>query len=40
MGLWLDFGGKGEDIWWESISVLRIARFRHIWCRSEFWRAV
>ena len=22
-----DFGGSGEDIWWESTSVLRISRF-------------
>jgi len=22
-----DFGDRGEDIWWEAISVLRIARF-------------
>jgi len=23
-----DFGGRGKDIWWESTSVLRIARFQ------------
>ena len=28
MGFWGDFGGMGEDIWWESTSVLRIARFQ------------
>jgi len=22
------FGGRGEDIWWESTSVLRIAHFQ------------
>jgi len=31
MGFWGDFGGNfggtGEDIWWERTSVLRIARF-------------
>ena len=25
---WGDFGGRDEDIWWESTSVLRIARFQ------------
>ena len=28
MGFWGDFGGRSEDIWWESTSVLRIARFQ------------
>ena len=23
-----DFGGRVEDIWWESTSILRIARFQ------------
>ena len=23
-----DFGARGEDIWWESTPVLRIARFQ------------
>ena len=26
-GFWGNFGKRGEDIWWESTSVLRIARF-------------
>jgi len=28
MQFWGDFGARGEDIWWESTSVLRIARFQ------------
>jgi len=28
MGFWGDFGGRGEDILWESTSVLRTARFQ------------
>jgi len=28
MGFWGDFGGRGEDIWWESTSVIRIVRFQ------------
>ena len=28
MGFWGDFGGRGEDIWWKSTSVFRIARFQ------------
>ena len=28
MGFWGDFGGRGKDIWWESSSVVRIARFQ------------
>ena len=27
MGFWGDFGGRCEDILWESIFVLRMARF-------------
>jgi len=27
MGFLDDFRGRGEDIWWENISVLRTARF-------------
>ena len=27
MWFWGDFGGRGKDVWWESASVLRIARF-------------
>ena len=25
---WVIFGGRGEDIWWESTFVFRIARFQ------------
>ena len=28
MGFSGDFGGRGEDIWWESTSVLRIAHLQ------------
>jgi len=28
MGFWGDFGGRDEEIWWESTSVLRIAHFQ------------
>jgi len=28
MGFRADFEGRGEDIWWESTSVVRIARFQ------------
>ena len=28
MGFWGDFRGKGEDIWWECTSVLRIVHFQ------------
>jgi len=28
MGIWGDFGGRGEDMWYESTSVRRIARFQ------------
>jgi len=31
-----DFRGRGEDIWWESTSVLIELRvFRHLWSRSD-----
>ena len=33
-----DFGGRGEDIWWESTSILRIARFQT--SLVQIWRAV
>jgi len=38
MGFWSDFGGRGEDIWWESTSVLRITRFQT--SLVQIWRAV
>jgi len=38
MGFWGDLGGWGEDIWWESISVLIIARFQT--SLVQIWRAV
>ena len=28
MGVWDNFGARGEDIWWERTSVLRIVRFQ------------
>ena len=28
MGFWGDFGGRAEDIWWETTSVLTIAHFQ------------
>jgi len=38
MGFWDDFGHRGDDIWWESTSVFRIARFQT--SLVKIWRAV
>jgi len=35
MGFLGNFGGRGEDIWWESTSVLRTARFQTSLSRSD-----
>jgi len=38
MQFWSDLGVGGEDIWWESTSVVRIARFQT--SLVQIWRAV